>query len=77
MQLVTMHKILIRTGIGGAFLFCAWSVYSWSGTGGAGALVLALVSGAVAVGMTAYLRAFTRKQKARGGRSRSAAPRPG
>ena len=63
MQLITMHKVLIRTAIAGGILFCAWSAYSWSLSGDASALVTTALSAAITVGMTLYLRAFVRKQQ--------------
>jgi hypothetical protein len=64
MQLLTMHKLLIRTAIGGGAAFCAWSVYSWSQSDELSALVMAGVSAAITVGMGAYLRNFIRKNQA-------------
>ncbi len=69
MQLITMHKILIRTGIGGALLFCAWSFYQWTVSNEVGPLIMGLVSGGLAAGMAGYLRQFIRKQAERPGAS--------
>ena len=63
MQLLTMHKILIRTAIGGGAAFCAWSVYTWSQSGEFSALGMAAVSGAITVGMGVYLRNFIRRNQ--------------
>ena len=65
MQLLTMHKVLMRTAIVGGVLFCAWSTYSWSLSGDVSALGMAAVSAAITVGLALYLRAFVRKQQAR------------
>ncbi|MDP6942982.1 MAG: hypothetical protein QF464_02435 [Myxococcota bacterium] len=65
MQLVTMHKALIRTAIAGGVLFCAWSAYSWSLSGEASALVMAALSATITGGMALYLRAFVRKQQSK------------
>lgn len=64
MKLTTMHKILIRTAIGGSVLFCAWSLYAWTQSGEVSALIMAGVSTVVTAGMVVYLRNFIRKNQA-------------
>lgn len=64
MKLVTVHKILIRTAIGGGALFCAWSVYQWTQSGESSALIMAAVSAGATTGMGMYLRQFIRKDLA-------------
>jgi hypothetical protein len=63
MQLITMHKVLIRTAIAGGVLFCAWSIYTWSVSGATRSLVMAGVSGVITAAMTVYLRHFVRKNQ--------------
>lgn len=66
MKLITMHKVLIRTAIGGSVLFCAWSLYAWTQSGEVSALIMTGVSAVVTAGMVVYLRNFIRKNQAPG-----------
>ena len=63
MQLLTVHKILIGASIAMTALFALWA--GWMALSGRGDparhVIIGALAVAVAVGLSAYLRAFVRK----------------
>ena len=58
MRLITAHRILIGAAITFFLFYAARALWAYEGGGGAGALVQAIVSVAVALGLVAYFRSL-------------------